>query len=263
MITYACQRPDINLASIIGEGLPQLGYVPSKQPLQNFGITIGSHMAVMPGRILPPPVPTYAGSRAQIDGRASWNLRNVKFNQGATLNNWGVLLIQDRSRNDFQGPGDPALAQVIEGFVRMCRTSGMGVAQGSPRIAVANIGDNRHQIAGELQRGIRSLAPPPAPRPKIVLVMLSSGDKAVYSSIKYLCDTKMDVLTVCVQSEKIRKERGQMQYFANVALKFNMKLGGVNHVLDDASLRWLLQAPTMLMGCDVTHPSPGSIKGTT
>lgn len=261
MITYACQRPDVNLASIIGSGLPLLGFVPSQQPLQNFGISIGSNMAVVPGRILPPPIPTYASSRAQVDGRASWNLRGVKFNQGATLSQWGVLLIQDRGRNDFRGPDDPELTQIIDGFSRMCRTSGMTVQGPPPRIASADIGSNRGQIQQELKRAIATLAPSPAQRPKIIMVMLSSADKVVYSTIKYLCDTKMDVLTVCVQSEKIRKERGQVQYFANVALKVNMKLGGVNHVLDDASQRWLLKSPTMLMGSDVTHPSPGSLKG--
>lgn len=54
----------------------------------------------------------------------------------------------------------------------------------------------------------------------------------------------------------------QPQYFANVALKVNMKLGGVNHVLTGAGTTWLKQKKTMLMGADVTHPSPGSLKGT-
>ncbi|KDQ20605.1 hypothetical protein BOTBODRAFT_151362 [Botryobasidium botryosum FD-172 SS1] len=260
MITYACQPPNVNLASIIGEGLPRLGYVPSQQPLQNFGISVGASMAVVPGRILPPPIPTYANSRAQIDDRASWNLRNVRFAQGATLTKWAVLVIQDRGRNDFQGANDPVLGQTLAGFVDMCRKSGMQVDATRPRIAVATI--DRSRLQESLQRAISSLAPSATERPKLIMVMLSGGDKAVYSTIKYLCDTKMDVLTVCVQSEKIKKERGQMQYFANVALKFNMKLGGVNHVLDNESKKWLTQVPTMLMGSDVTHPSPGSLKGT-
>lgn len=41
-----------------------------------------------------------------------------------------------------------------------------------------------------------------------------------------------------------------------------MKLGGVNHVLTGAGITWLKKQPTMLMGADVTHPSPGSLKGT-
>jgi len=93
-------------------------------------------------------------------------------------------------------------------------------------------------------------------------VLLSSGDKHVYSNLKYMCDVRLDIATVCVHSQKIRKEKGQPQYFENVALKFNTKLGGVNHALDNASMSWLRKAPTMLVGIDVTHPGPGSVKGT-
>ena len=61
---------------------------------------------------------------------------------------------------------------------------------------------------------------------------------------------------------KIRKEKGQMQYFANVALKFNIKLGGVNHELGQQNMAWLDREPTMLVGMDVTHPGVGTVKDT-
>jgi hypothetical protein len=94
------------------------------------------------------------------------------------------------------------------------------------------------------------------------MVILSNGDKHIYSGIKHLCDSYLDVATVCVHASKIRKEKGQLQYFANVALKVNMKMGGVNHALDAKNMSWLQQTPTMLVGIDVTHPGPGSVKGT-
>ena len=100
------------------------------------------------------------------------------------------------------------------------------------------------------------------PKPVLVLVILSNGDKHVYAGLKHLCDVYLDVHTVCVHAEKFKREKGQLQYFANVALKVNMKLGGVNHSLDPESMRWLKEKPTMLVGMDVTHPGPGSVRGT-
>jgi len=50
-----------------------------------------------------------------------------------------------------------------------------------------------------------------------------------------------------------------MQYFANVAMKFNQKLGGVNHTVDAKQLS-PLDPQTIVFGIDVTHPSPGSSK---
>ena len=34
-----------------------------------------------------------------------------------------------------------------------------------------------------------------------------------------------------------------------------------SHALDPKSMAWLKKVPTMLMGIDVTHPGPGSVKG--
>ena len=53
----------------------------------------------------------------------------------------------------------------------------------------------------------------------------------------------------------------QSQYCANVALKFNLKNGGANQSLPDDKLGILKDGKTMVVGIDVTHPSPGSIEG--
>jgi len=135
----------------------------------------------------------------------------------------------------------------------------MIVSGGFPTIEAANLHGSQ-PLSAVIEEAVKRLIPSPSRKPSIIMVILSNKDSAVYSSLKYVCDTKLDVLTVCVQADNIRKS--QPQYFANVALKFNMKLGGVNHVLDPRSVAWLKETPTMLMGADVTHPSPLSIKGT-
>ena len=48
-------------------------------------------------------------------------------------------------------------------------------------------------------------------------------------------------------------------YYANVAHKFNLKLGGVNHKVSEEALG-ILEKETMVVGIDVTHPSPGSME---
>ena len=78
-----------------------------------------------------------------------------------------------------------------------------------------------------------------------------------------MCDVELGIHTLHMLTAKVLKdERKQDQYFSNVALKLNMKLGGVNHQLDPESMRWLLQKKTMVVGLDVTHPGPGSLAGT-
>ncbi|KAJ4211449.1 hypothetical protein NW757_014809, partial [Fusarium falciforme] len=80
----------------------------------------------------------------------------------------------------------------------------------------------------------------------------------LYNRIKHCGDVKYGIQTICAVGHKIAKERGQDQYFANVALKFNLKLGGNNQLLDKQRLGIINEDKTMVVGIDVTHPSPGS-----
>lgn len=79
MITIACRPPNANAESIVGPGLTELGFKDGAPPLTNFGIAIKNEMTVVPGRILPPPRIQYGQGTPQVDERASWNLRAVKF----------------------------------------------------------------------------------------------------------------------------------------------------------------------------------------
>jgi len=264
MITVACQPPNVNGNAIVTKGLDELGFLHPGPALTSFGVSIGPHMAVVPGRILPKPGLKYANNKsASIDERASWNLRDIRFAVGARLDKWAVLLISDGGRDEFRGPQDPALGPVINGFMDMCRKSGMGVGEQPPVVAASLPRANRADpLRKSAIASIRETLMTLKSKPALVLVMLSSGDKNIYEGLKHLCDVYLGVATVCVHVAKIRKEKGQLQYFANVALKVNMKMGGVNHKLDDRASQWLSAMPTMVVGMDVTHPGPGSARGT-
>jgi eukaryotic translation initiation factor 2C len=49
------------------------------------------------------------------------------------------------------------------------------------------------------------------------------------------------------------------QYYANITLKINVKLGGINLIPDPQNASFLADPvnPTMVMGADITHP-PGN-----
>ena len=266
MITVACQPPNVNAREIVSRGIQELGFAQTAPPLNAFGVSIGNEMAVVPGRILPAPSVRYAGGGpTAIDDRASWNLRGVRFTVGARLEKWAVLLIQDGNRRDeFAGTNDPELQSTLSGFMDMCKRSGMTVDNAKPMVVAAQLPPRTADdpLRKRAIQKIRETLTSVTSKPKIILVMLSNGDRFIYSGLKHLCDVFLDVATVCVHAAKIRKERGQLQYFANVALKFNMKLGGVNHELGDQNMAWLTKEPTMLVGMDVTHPGAGTVRST-
>jgi hypothetical protein len=82
-------------------------------------------------------------------------------------------------------------------------------------------------------------------------------DAAIYNRIKLLGDIRKGIRNLCVIESKFAKERNS-QYFINVGLKFNLKLGGNNQVLSPDRLGVVSEGKTMVVGIDVTHPSPGS-----
>ena len=269
MLAVACQFPNANGDAIVNRGLMELGLAQSPPPINSFGISVGSDMAVVPGRILPAPAVCYSGgTEGTIDTvRASWNMRGVRFAVGARLERWAVLLIRDGNpRDEFAGPGDPVLHQTVRGFADMCGRSGMIVDPQwmEPPITAATLPPRTPE--DPLRKGaiacIRAALLGLTPKPRIMLVVLSNGDRHIYAGLKHLCDVYLNVATVCVHASKFRKEKGQLQYFANVALKFNVKLGGLNHLLSPGNMAWLDAAPTMLVGMDVTHPGVGAVPGT-
>lgn len=275
MIQYACNDPATNANAIVNEGFPLLGLQPgaTRGPLAGFGVEISNQMSVVPARILPPPGISYGMGKINVkDG--SWNILNVKFRRGADMSRWAVMLVQEgrtfTRRGDpleFDGADDPQLTAFWKAFSNKCQASGMTVPNSRPTILVTPTLD-RSQDAGraaamtQIKKTLMS-GLDPKNKPHFVLVLLSGIDKFIYPGIKQLCDSVLGIHTVHMLLEKARGDpRKQDQYFSNVALKVNSKLGGLNHQIDQEATRWLTEKKTMIVGIDVTHPSPTSIKGT-
>lgn len=87
---------------------------------------------------------------------------------------------------------------------------------------------------------------------------MRENDKWLYSRIKFYGDVKHGISTINCVGSKLQKERPE-QYIGNVALKFNVKGGGDSHTIR-ANMH-PFDERTMLVGIDVTHPSPGSTEG--
>jgi eukaryotic translation initiation factor 2C len=272
MIKVAARPPNINAGLIMDEGLKSLGFKQGAGPLNSFGIGIGQEMAVVPGRLLPPPGINYGQGKPNVDDKASWNLRAVKFAVGGRLAEWAVLVIVERDKSrPTDNPLTDELKRTVRGLADMCRTSGVTVvgepAYGSVFLPAKSREDPvRKEAIGAIRTAVIKQYPK---KPSMILVVLANGDKHVYNGLKHLLDVYLKVPSICVQESKFKKEKGQLQYFGNVALKINMKMGGVNHKLTDPpgsrpTLTWLRDPsqPTMLVGMDVTHPSPGSVRGT-
>ncbi|PIL34461.1 Argonaute [Ganoderma sinense ZZ0214-1] len=274
MIKIACNPPEFNGNAIVNQGFADLGLLPNTPgaPLAPFGISVSRDMQVVPYRILPAPNIAYrSAARPPRVQDAGWNILDVKFQVGGNMANWAVLVVNDGRRGEFQGPSDPELTRFLKTFVTKCNASGIAGARPDqpPRIMGVNLPPARSDT-GNRSRAINAIREVfranlnPQQKPSFVLVLLSGVDRYIYPGIKQLADVQLGLHTVHMLLPKARNPdaKKQDQYFSNVALKVNAKLGGVNHTLDMGSMGWLTKQKTMVMGIDVTHAGPTSTLGT-
>ncbi|KAL5522335.1 hypothetical protein ACEPAF_2192 [Sanghuangporus sanghuang] len=261
MIKAACNPPYVNAQAISDQGLGVLGLRQRASPMQGFDVEVSLEFAIVPARVLNPPRVMYQSGQPSV-ANGSWNILGVRFSRPAPLTRAAILVLNDGGRDDFRDQTDPELRSVVTGFLTKCRNSGMQVEEGLPplrfiRLPRANQRDRlRIEAINEIEKQLKTLPSPP----NLVLVFMTGRDPDIYPGLKKLCDMKLGIQTVCMLMPKVKKERGQDQYFSNIALKVNTKLGGVNHQIHPDSLRWLKN--TMLVGMDVTHPAVGCVKGT-
>ena len=268
MLHYACKPPAENARAILNQGFPLLGLTPNNQTLSNFGLSVSHNMAGVPFRELPPPNVSYRDGQPPRVNNGAWNILDVKFHLGGAVKSWWILVVTEGQQSVFDGPNDPRLTGLWKGFAGKCERSGMTGITPDSEPALLNVvlpnpanDPGRQQALAQIRSRIWNNQAQRG-NPSFMLVILSRRDNYIYPGIKRICDVELGIHTIHMLSNKVLANSwNQDQYFSNVALKLNTKLGGVNHKLDDRSVEWLTMTNTMLVGMDVTHPGPGSIEG--
>ncbi|KAF3318931.1 hypothetical protein TWF173_005341 [Orbilia oligospora] len=266
LITFACNPPTKNANVITSAGLKALGHTADTQnpTLAGFGIKLDPHMVIVPARVLPAPQIQYSGKPLN-PFNASWNLAQSKFARAGEIKVWGALGIIGGPRDRDATPENIELA--LKCLTDQCRLTGIKVPATPPNIRFNDDPSNNLKYIQDTFIKAASMQQ----KPQIVFCFIPTKDQRLYEYIKRGGDIVAGVSTVVVTMDKANK-RGQLrepakaaQYFANVAMKINLKAGGRNHMLQEKQLEPLIEPnkpPAMLLGADVTHPSPGSAKGT-
>lgn len=180
----------------------------------------------------------------------SWNMLRAKFNApGRQLKQWSYVLISTEGFHDAF-PDPQSLAAVMGKLHRSLQDTGVVANQplNGKRISVRDTDDP--ELEKTIRLAVKSL--------DLLFIILPTKDHPLWPRIKQLGDIKYGLPTICSVGSKLAQERGQDQYFKNEALKFNLKLGGVNQTVENISNSIVGQDKTMIVGLDVTHPSPGS-----
>ncbi|CAG8640305.1 9527_t:CDS:10, partial [Ambispora leptoticha] len=248
MIKFTCQPPHLR-ANKIKRGLEILNYRENDH-MKQFGMKVSNEMTVVNARVLPtPPVQYHPSSKeSSVKPReGTWNLRDKKVAAGTTLGSWSVLVF---------GPSHEIPETNVKHFLRelitTCQDTGMNIPNNNPPIMYANPqGDIEVALKNAwLNAGNLAKAPP-----QLILCILPNTGVPLYAEIKRVSDTVIGVATQCIQQRHMMQAK--KAYCANVCLKMNVKLGGMNSFLLPEHIPFIAERPTILMGADVTHPAPG------
>lgn len=178
-----------------------------------------------------------------------WNMKEIRFSKASQLPSWTWLYIgAPRARQHFSGNDLKASLQRFTATL-----NGIGVAAAQPKTG-RELTLSGRDMEGEIKREVSGLME--LTQPMLILCILHASSSEVYNCVKQTCDVQLGVRNICVLADKFKGANDQ--YFANVGLKFNLKLGGANQSLRPTDLGIINEGKTMLVGVDVTHPSPGS-----
>ncbi|KAJ7616353.1 argonaute-like protein [Mycena polygramma] len=248
LVAFATMKPADRLASI-KKGLGTLAYGQSEY-VRKFGLTVDPAVISTQARVLKAPLLKYgAESRAPtVEPRnGSWNMADKQFRRPATIAAW-VLVYFDRRV-------ERGLPEIISSFVKGCRSTGMVISKPEPIVRPIN---GQGNVAQQLRVAGGACFQEKGVPPTLFVVILPEGGNDIYTMVKHWGDVMQGVATQCLKTRNCT--RANVQFWANVALKINVKLGGINVIIDPTQVPLLSDPhnPTVVMGADVMHPGAGT-----
>ncbi|KAJ3158570.1 hypothetical protein HDU86_002795 [Geranomyces michiganensis] len=253
MIRIAQQRPADRLNRAMGGVNRLVGAVRentnyrSNDYLEAFGVRLAKDPMTIQARVLEAPNLSYHPTSRQKDVKpigGAWNLKDKRVARGMTLHSWSVLVLDREQRVNRN-----SIDNFVKTLVNMCRTTGMQVTTENPPL---RYGQDQN-LETMLKAAWRDAGDGCRTKPQMILVIVPDTNPRRYAEIKRCSDTVLGVITQVMQSRHVGK--ASPQYCANLVLKINVKLGGFNSTIPQ--MPFISEAPTLVIGMDVTHPGPG------
>ncbi|KAH9062679.1 argonaute-like protein [Lactarius vividus] len=276
VLEFAMKRPNDRLGSIVN-GLGVLDYNQSEY-VREFGMTVANEPIRIKARILDAPTLMYHDSSEEPRARprdGAWNLIDKRMFSPSDVPNWMIIIYEQQQRFN-----DQVANQMASDLVRACEAVGISInprpalikwelGQGNIGQVLDYLGSNfAQQVAnvGGVQRVSPLSSSSSFQKAAMTYTALSNSKctlpKFTATAISDLRasfgDVATGVVTQCMKSSKCF--RAKPQYYANITLKLNVKLGGVNSVPEPRDISFLTDPanPTIVMGAGVIHPAPGS-----
>ncbi|XP_059658080.1 protein argonaute 2-like [Cornus florida] len=220
---------------------------------ENFDIQVVKNMTPVVGRVLGPPDLKLGASSGNVKvdrDKCQWNLVGKKVVDGKPVERWALL--------DFSS-SDRRFALAVDDFIYNLqnRCKNLGIRMNDPlvyRPANMNVFLDARKLRQLLEGVMEEANKVGMGRLQIIVCAMSKKDPG-YKFLKWISETDIGIVTQCCLSDRANKRQGQDQYFGNLALKMNAKLGGSNFELLERLPNYFGgNGHVMFIGADVNHP---------
>ena len=210
-----------------------------------FGISPKLNLITVQARVLDGPRIKYGGLNAPMTA-GGWNPVNKRFSSPGSITRWGCMYLSVPGDNVFKSRQD--LERPLEELRTVLQSMGVNIGRHSSLERIELTGQNDHVLDKKLIYISKTV--------ELLLIVISNNRMGIYDRIKSLCDIQLGLPTICTLANNLQTVKDS--YVHNIALKFNLKLGGHNQEVATRQATFLDADTTMIVGIDVTHPSPGS-----
>lgn len=211
---------------------------------REFGIRVSTDPLQLDGRVIDPPNVRYNNDRRIMPRDGSWDMRDKQFFRGAEITSWVLLSYANERFCNRQ-----ALNKFSDMLCSIGRES--GITLGRPD-AVEIFGDRNVRVDATLQRVLRNIQ-----GVTLAVIVLPDRNAVIYGEVKQAAEKELGLVTQCVKAFNVTRKCNP-PLISNLCQKINAKMGGVNNSLSPGETPEILKKPVIIIGADVTHPSPGS-----
>ncbi|OMO92922.1 Argonaute/Dicer protein, PAZ [Corchorus olitorius] len=214
--------------------------------LRSCGVSISSSFTQVEGRVLPAPKLKMGNGEELFPRNGRWNFNNKKFMEPTKIERWAVV--------NFSARCD--VRRLVQDLTRCAHMKGIRI---DPPFDVFEESNQNRRLSPVLRvekmfDDIQSKLPG---APQFLLCLLPERKNSDhYGPWKRKHLAEFDIVTQCMSPTP----RINDQYLTNLLLKINAKLGGLCSMLAierTPALPVVSKLPTIILGMDVSHGSPG------
>ncbi|KAF9621118.1 hypothetical protein IFM89_016612 [Coptis chinensis] len=241
LVEKSRQKPQERM-SVLSDALKTNKYDSDKM-LQACGVSINSKFTQIDGRVLSAPKLKVGNGEDFMPRNGRWNFNNKKLLNPVKIERWAIVNFSARCDvqklwRDLAKCGQQKGILVNDPFTVI--EENPSARRESPLARVENMFE---QIKAKLPMA-----------PQFLLCLLPERKtSAIYGPWKRKNLADFGIVTQCIAPTKVND-----QYLTNVLLKINAKLGGLNATVEcSPSIPMVSKVPTIILGMDVSHGSPG------